>query len=124
MKPFLFSLFFLAIGMAVKAQNSVTLAADPSLEKFEGSCAKNKTNLHWSISSNEQMNLFEVERSIDGKEFKTAAIVFSSEDNGDMKYAFKETIKSVSKIYYRIKMVEKDKKATYSSILVLNNSAS
>lgn len=126
MKRFLFGLLFLSAVMAsANAQNVSNLnAAEPGLEKFEGSYAKNKTNLHWSISGNEQMNLFEVERSLDGKAFTTAAIVFTSEDSGDMKYAFKETIKSNSKVYYRIKMVEKDKKATYSSILVLNNQAS
>ena len=50
------------------------------------------------------MNLFEIEKSSNGREFKMAALVFGTEKAGDENYKFFE--KAVSKkVYYRIKMV-------------------
>jgi hypothetical protein len=93
---------------------------DAGLKNFDGNIADNKTVLQWTISSNEAMDMFEVERSLDGKEFKTVGIVFTAENNGIAKYAFKEPVTNISKAFYRIKLIEKSKKASYSAVLLLN----
>jgi len=65
------------------------------------------------------MNLFEIEKSTNGKAFKTAALVFGTEKTGDENYKFFE--KAVSKkIYYRIKMVGKNNSVIYSEVLIAN----
>ena len=65
------------------------------------------------------MNLFEIEKSSNGKEFKMAALVFGTEKTGDENYKFFE--KAVSKkVYYRIKMVGKDNSIRYSEVLIAN----
>ena len=68
---------------------------------------------------NQDMNLFEIEKSSNGKEFKMAALVFGTEKAGDEIYKFFE--KAVSKkVYYRIKMVGKDNSIRYSEVLIAN----
>lgn len=96
-----------------------SIVTDPGLKKFEGSIENNKSKLSWSVNDNESLNLFEVERSFDGKEFKTIAIVFTAEEQGDAAYAFKETITKSPNAYYRLKIVEKDNSAHYSTVLLL-----
>ena len=65
------------------------------------------------------MNLFEIEKSRDGKDFKMAALVFGTEKTGDENYRFFE--KAVAKkVYYRIKIVGKDNTVKYSEVLIAN----
>ncbi len=89
------------------------------LISFQGNMNKNnKATLQWKVGNNEKINQFEVQRSYDGKEFKTIALVFTSEKNGVEDYMFYETINSFDKVMYRLKMTDKENDITYSKILV------
>jgi hypothetical protein len=73
------------------------------------------------VGNNEMINQFEVERSYDGKEFKTAALVFTSEKKGTEDYMFYETLNSFEKVMYRIKITSKSNEVSYSRILTFQN---
>jgi hypothetical protein len=90
-----------------------------NLVSFQGNINKNnKVTLQWRVENNETTDQFEVQRSNDGKEFKTIGIVFASEKNGIEDYMFYETINSVDKVMYRLKMIDKQNDVSYSKILV------
>ena len=67
------------------------------------------------------MNQFEVQRSYDGREFKTIGLVFTSEKISTEEYMFYETIQNYDKVMYRLKMISKNNEVTYSKILVFQS---
>jgi hypothetical protein len=90
------------------------------LTKFQGNKNGDKVSLQWTVATNEIVDRFEVERSVNGRDFSTAALVFASEKYGDESYSFNETI-SADIIYYRLKMYDKNHVAEYSKILVFRS---
>jgi hypothetical protein len=90
-----------------------------NLISFQGNINKNnKALLQWIVGNNKTIDQFEVQRSYDGKEFKTIGLVFASENNDIEDYMFYETIGSFDKVMYRLKMIDKGNIASYSKILV------
>ena len=83
--------------------------------------SNNKTLLQWKVGNNETIDKFEVERSFDGKEFKTAGLVFSSEKEGTEDYMFYETLPVFEKAMYRLKIITKTNEISYSKILTFQN---
>jgi hypothetical protein len=91
------------------------------LISFQGNMNKNnKVTLNWTIADNETAKSFEVERSSNGKDFTTIAIVFASEKMSTENYIYYETINSNDKVMYRLKMIDKNQEVDYSKILIFN----
>jgi hypothetical protein len=89
----------------------------PAIVEFTYSKKDRKITLNWVAGKNQDMNMFELEKSNDGNSFKTAALVFGTEKEGNENYQFFE--KAVSKkVYYRIKMIGKDNTVKYSQVLI------
>jgi hypothetical protein len=94
------------------------------LISFQGNMNKsNKVTLNWTVADNENTNSFEVERSTNGKDFTTIAIVFASEKIGVENYMFYETYTASDRVMYRLKMIDKNHEADYSKILVFSTKA-
>lgn len=74
------------------------------------------------IGDNETAYCFEVEKSTDGKNFSMAALVFGTDKPADDNYEFYEKAGN-PKTVYRIKLINKDKKAEYSPIVQINPAA-
>jgi len=92
------------------------------LISFQGNVnASNKISLQWKVVNNKIVDQFEVQRSYDGKDFKTIALVFSSEKIDTENYMFYETISSFDKVMYRLKMIDKDGHINYSRTLVFQS---
>ena len=106
--------------------DSYLLGCDPNavplpihLISFQGNMNKNnKVTLNWTVADNEIANNFEVERSVNGRDFTTAAVVFASEKMGTENYMYYETINSNDKVMYRLKMIDKNHEVDYSKILI------
>jgi Secretion system C-terminal sorting domain len=85
------------------------------LQSFTGSVVNDKVQLGWQAQSETNFSHYEVERSIDGRNFTTIGTVASVPDG---LYSFADnSIAGASKFYYRIKMVDKDGKFSYSAII-------
>ncbi len=84
---------------------------------FLGSMNDNRLMLKWNVADNKSVKFFEVEKSYDGENFITRGLVFSSEKNGNETYFFPEVLKSQEKMFYRLKMIDKNQKAKYSKVL-------
>jgi hypothetical protein len=89
------------------------------LKSFSGSVVSSKAQLKWSVAENESGNHFEVEKSTDGKSFSNIGVVFTSRSEGSENYTYTEGTELVGEAFYRLKIVDKDKSASYSKILVL-----
>jgi hypothetical protein len=95
------------------------------LISFGGNLNKNnKVTLNWTAATNETVAHFEVERSINGKDFTTVAMVFATEKYGTEDYMYYETINSNDKVMYRLKMFDKGQDIDYSKILVFQSKTS
>lgn len=87
-----------------------------SLLNVNATISKNKVFLNWVVSENETADMFEVEKSEDGKNFSLAAIVFGTDNAKDESYQFYEKSK-FKKIFYRIKLINKNKQTAYSTLI-------
>lgn len=90
------------------------------LTSFKATIHNDKVILDWEVDANESTNLFEVEKSADGKKFNLTALVFGSEKTEKDNYQYFEKI-GKEKLQFRIKLIGKDKKVTYSEIVSVNS---
>ena len=84
-----------------------------------GNILGNKIFLNWAVSENETADIFEIEKSTDGKHFRTAALVFGTDKSATDNYQFYEKAGN-QRFVYRIKLVDKDKKTAYSAVIVVS----
>ena len=69
----------------------------------------NKAEISWSTLTEKNNKQFEIQRSTDGKNFKTIAIVFTLQDSQEVRnYKFSDGLKGVEErqLSYRIKQVD------------------
>ena len=117
------------------AQNEIAPFASPSLRSaftisispatlisVNGTVSNNKVILNWVVGANETADKFEVEKSTDGKTFTMAALVFGTDKTETDNYMFYEKV-SKQKVLYRIKMINKNQHAEYSSVIEINPGA-
>jgi hypothetical protein len=106
--------------LATNAYLTGCLASLPvHLSSYQGNMNKNnKVTLNWTIADNETAKSFEIERSFNGRDFATAAVVFASENRGTENYTYYETVNTNDKVMYRLKMIDKNHEADYSKILI------
>jgi hypothetical protein len=98
----------------------VILTARSQSIRFSADINNDKINLNWSIDTNEASDKFELERSVDGTNFKMAALVFTSEKKGNEDYKFFERLKTADKVYYRIKRYYHNETIIYSQVVCLS----
>ncbi len=107
-------------GNAQKAQHNIINVIDFKVVKNQ-----NKVNINWSTDRTSATNYFEIEKSVDGKNFKTIAYILGadpSKTDCDCYGCFdKITINKES--YYRLKHVDTNGEIEFSEtrILALNN---
>jgi hypothetical protein len=89
------------------------------LVSFKGSITNNKVVLQWVVKENETADQFAVEKSTDGTSFTVAALVFGTDKPQTDKYEFYEKA-NTKKISYRIKLINKNKKTEYSTVIQIN----
>jgi hypothetical protein len=89
------------------------------LISFDGSISNHKVILNWEVAENETADQFEVEKSIDGKTFFMAALVFGTDKSDKDKYQFYEKAGN-QKVLYRIKIINKNRQTAYSSVIEIN----
>jgi hypothetical protein len=87
---------------------------------FNGEVTNGKIILNWQVDQNEKIDQFIVEKSNDGKNFYTAALVFTSEKMNTEDYQYYEQAKT-GKFCFRLILVEKNKTTYYSDKLEINN---
>jgi hypothetical protein len=109
----------IALFTSSSTTNNIAKSQPIKVFSFQGNRTNNKVSMQWVVTDNETAEQFEVERSIDGKNFSTVALVFGTDKAQTETYMFYE--KSMSKkVSYRIKCIDKNQTITYSDILVID----
>ena len=83
---------------------------------------KNKVDINWSTEKNATTNYFEVEKSNDGKNFKTVAMVMGpdpSKTDCDCYGCFDSITSHSKKSYYRLKHVDSNGIVEFSDVQTL-----
>ena len=85
---------------------------------FETDQIDNKIVLNWTINEEETSNCFEVERSFDGKKFRTIMYVLGPDPSMQVqeKFEIRDKITTKNKAYYRLKHINKEGIITFSPI--------
>ena len=91
---------------------------------FTAVSSDKSVTLNWVTESEINSHHFEVERSFDGINFKTAGLVLDgfSVGNTGKSYTFKDNstaLLDVNVVYYRLKQVDNDGRYTYTNILAV-----
>lgn len=90
------------------------------LISFFANKLNSKIQLNWQTTSENDLSHFDIERSIDGIEFSKISEVGTVFNNYLMKnYFYKDNNPINGTNYYRLKMVDKDGKFTYSKIVAI-----
>ncbi|HKZ66611.1 MAG TPA: T9SS type A sorting domain-containing protein [Chitinophagaceae bacterium] len=109
------------ITLIKDADRCIILAAEDI--RFSGKNNNQVALLNWT-SSGKDITRFDVERSIDGKSFKTIAIA-NAVMNGSADHAYSETdlISNLNSklIYYRLKISKTNSQITYSKVITIKN---
>lgn len=92
------------------------------LMSFQGNMNNGNVSLQWSVAQNEEGDHFEVQRSADGVNFETAAVIMVTDKYGSESYSYSE-VTTAEKIYYRLKMVNDNHSVRYSKILAFQSNA-
>jgi len=118
------SVFALFLQLTTSAQDhslpanpftsTTTITAVPQIVDLKAVVTNQKIQLNWKTEENQSVNLFEVERSTDGKTFTLAALVFGTDKAMAEEYLFFEK-NTGKKTLYRVKIISKDKQVYYSS---------
>ena len=77
------------------------------ISNFSANSTNSGNRLTWVIESNQAANSFEVERSTNGKDFKTIAVLIATEKFGTENYTYADTAISTDKIMYRLRILKK-----------------
>jgi hypothetical protein len=96
-----------------------------SISNFSAALRNKKVQLNWTTASEINNNGFEIEKSINGKDFSAIGKIASKAFNGNstttIDYSFEDVKLSAGNNYYRLKQLDKDGKTSISNIEVINN---
>jgi hypothetical protein len=96
--------------------SSIAVNAPARITTFSGRINNEKVLLNWSVEENQAANQFEVEKSINGSDFKMAALVFGTDKKSTDNYMFYEKAKD-AKTSYRIKIILTNGSIAYSPVI-------
>ena len=132
MKKNLLIISFSAFVLVARSQTATnkeytsTFADDegvrPKLIYFIGDMNEDRILLKWNVAENESVNLFEVKKSYDGKNFTTSGFIMGNEKKGNETYFFPEILPQEQKVYYRLKIIGTNKKVKFSNVISLQPS--
>ena len=111
---------FLFLFFNVKAQKDAS--GQIKITKFEVVKEQNKVLIEWSTDKTSETNYFEVEKSSDGKNFKTVAYVLGADPTKtdcECFGCFDKVTGKAKDSYYRLKHVNTDGDVQFSEVKIL-----
>lgn len=77
-----------------------------------------QTSVEWTVDENKAVKNFEVQKSNDGHQFTTVGVVNSSPHNNTASYNFNIANQESQKLYFRLKLVQKNNNSSYSKVVM------
>lgn len=102
---------------------SVGLALPVTIVDFKGERFEGKNVVSWTTATEQNNKGFELQRSADGRNFSAISFILTKANNGNsssaLQYSYADATPLSGDNYYRLKQLDKDEKATYSSVVLL-----
>lgn len=114
------SLWFRGLDFTTPVESTLPV----KLASFTATLNQGNTDLKWVTAMEKNVSHFEVERSLDGREYKTIGVVFAY-GNSDEKltYTFSDKQLNTQKagvVYYRLRSVDIDTKSEFSQVRMIH----
>jgi hypothetical protein len=109
-------------GDYVYSKTSLNITVPVTLSDFAGTIHDNAAILEWTTTSELNSSRFEVERSIDGKQFETISNIPAAGNSGTIKlykYVDNQVPLTTQTVYYRLNMIDLDGRSAYSKVIAL-----
>lgn len=119
-----YTIYYLTTNNAISAVRPVN-ALPTQLNNFSAFLERNVIKLNWNTTNEINCQNYQIERSIDGVNF-AAIVVANALGNATNNYNYvdENALKiKTSKIYYRLKQVDKDSKFSYSKVVAVNTNS-
>lgn len=101
---------------------TVTCPLPVELVNFDVDCAENGNIVSWMTVSEQNNDYFDLEKSVDGLDFRSLAIVDGAgTTNHTQDYEVRDFEKNNGAVYYRIRQVDMDGTENYSDIISSND---
>ena len=92
------------------------------ISNFSGNCTNSCNRLTWTIASNQSISSFEVEKSTNGKDFKTIAVLVATGTFNTENYTYADTAINADKIMYRLRvLIRRSQNDFYSRIILVKS---
>lgn len=100
--------------------DALAAALPVTLVEFKGKEKNGTSELWWSVREELNLNVYEVQRSLDGVHFETIGLVFPWDNNSvSNEYAFTDKKPVGGLNFYRLKSVDKDGSSKFSNIIAV-----
>ena len=121
----------LQAGCSVYAMDTVTIVSDAQcsilgkdLQGFAGILKESVAHISWETNTNENIQYFEIEKSIDGKNFTSITTIPAGTDIAEInKYLYKDDLNNfiLPAAYYRLKIKGAAGQTVYTNIVRIAN---
>jgi hypothetical protein len=112
------TLLFISFSITTQSLNAQLDLA--FISNFSGNCTNSCNRLTWTIASNQSVSSFEIEKSTNGKDFKTIAVLAATENFNTENYTYADTAISADKIMYRLRvLIRRSQNDFYSRIILV-----
>lgn len=105
----------------IRRINNVGVILPLSLTKFTAQIQNGAGLLQWQTNNEINTQSFEIESSKDGVTYSSLGTVKANNTAGNHTYSFTDAVIKTGMTYYRLKMLDKDGKFTYSNIVSLKS---
>ncbi len=115
-----YTVFYLSTNNGIEATRAGAQELPVSFGSFTASLRNKFVMCEWTTTTEANNNGFELEKSIDGRNFSSIGSIHSKAPNGNstatLQYQFTDLKLLNGKSYYRIKQLDKDGKTSFSQI--------
>jgi hypothetical protein len=112
-------LYAVALGGVLYKINTSTVLPVTMLQ-FSAKGFDGYNELDWKTVNEQNLARFEIEYSFDGINFINAGMVNAINLPSENNYSFRHFISTYSKLFYRLKIVDRDGRVTYSAIISID----
>ena len=92
------------------------------LTSFSATLSDSKVNVNWTTANEVNVAGYEIERSVNGKDFMPMSLVQAENSGATKQYSYTDAKAVAGLSYYRLKMNDKDGSYKYSQIATIKNS--
>jgi len=109
----------LLIGFSIITQSLNAQLDLAFVSNFSANPTNSCNRLTWTIASNQSIGSFEVEKSTNGNDFKTIAVLVATEKFNTENYTYADTAISADKIMYRLRVLIRSNRNDFYSRIIL-----